>query len=170
MSKYQFKPYSALFPVLFEQEKQRLKLHLDEAAIIEHIGSTAVPGLGGKGIIDIAVAVDRHLFDETTRILQDLGYEFRPAFSTESRFYFVIFLDDQEEKKRRYHLHVTTQESSEFQEFIKFRDCLRKNPEMLLEYSTVKEKAASICGQEGELYRKIKEPIFRKFLEIKSDE
>jgi GrpB-like predicted nucleotidyltransferase (UPF0157 family) len=170
MSKYQFKPYNALFPTLFEQEKQRISPHLDPTAIIEHIGSTAVPNLGGKGIIDIAVAVDRTLFEETKRILQSLGYEFRPAFSTESRFYFVIFLDDREMEKRRYHLHLTPINSREFQEFIEFRDSLRKNPKMLLEYAAIKEKAASLCEQEGELYRKMKEPIFQKFQMKKNDE
>ena len=51
MKKYVFKPYNPKFPVLFEQEKQRIASHLKEKAPIEHVGSTAVPGLGGKGII-----------------------------------------------------------------------------------------------------------------------
>lgn len=59
MNKYVFKPYSALFPNLFAKEKARIVQHFLFPASIEHVGSTAVPGLGGKGIIDIAIAFEK---------------------------------------------------------------------------------------------------------------
>lgn len=49
--KYVFKPYLQCFPTLFNQEKERIVKHLDQDIMIEHVGSTAIPGLGGKGII-----------------------------------------------------------------------------------------------------------------------
>ena len=59
MNKYIFKPYHEIFPKLFEQEKLRLSKYLTGEYMIEHIGSTAVPGLGGKGIIDIMISVSK---------------------------------------------------------------------------------------------------------------
>lgn len=56
MLKYVFRPYDPIFPKLFIKEKNRLKKFLGRTVLIEHVGSTAIPGLGGKGIIDIAIA------------------------------------------------------------------------------------------------------------------
>ncbi|HEX4839092.1 MAG TPA: GrpB family protein [Rhabdochlamydiaceae bacterium] len=47
MSKYVFKPYNRIFPELFETEKKRIAAVIKPKTIIEHIGSTAVPNLGG---------------------------------------------------------------------------------------------------------------------------
>jgi GrpB-like predicted nucleotidyltransferase (UPF0157 family) len=62
MKKYVFKPYSKNFPELFQKEKERIVSNLNLPLVIEHIGSTAVPGLGGKGIIDIGIATDRRIW------------------------------------------------------------------------------------------------------------
>ncbi len=163
MSKYTFKPYNPLFPSLFVKEKARISRHFFIPASIEHVGSTAVPGLGGKGIIDIAIAVDKERMEEAKNILQELGYEFRPFYSTPDRFYFIIYLPDLEEKNRRYHLHLTYPESIDWKGFIEFRNILINNPEALQEYAELKMKAALDADQEGEKYRKLKEPIFKKF-------
>jgi aminoglycoside phosphotransferase (APT) family kinase protein/GrpB-like predicted nucleotidyltransferase (UPF0157 family) len=162
MKKYVFKPYSKIFPELFLKEKERIASHIKKALAIEHIGSTSVPNLGGKGIIDIAIAVHREDMDSVSLQLQSLGYEFRPAFSTPDRFYFIIYLPDPEEGKRRYHLHLTYPENREWGQFIGFRDYLRNHPDEVEEYAALKRLAADEANQEGERYRKIKEPMFKK--------
>lgn len=163
MGKYTFKPYSDSFPLLFSQEKERIAPHLPSLASIEHVGSTAVPGLGGKGIIDIAIAVDKAMMEEAKNRLQELGYEFRPSFSTPDRFYFIIYLPDPEEEIRRYHVHLTYPEGKEWKELTGFRDFLLSNPDALQEYVELKKKAAIEAVQNGEKYRKMKEPMFQKF-------
>ncbi len=162
MKKYVFKPYSKIFPELFEKEKQRILAHVKTALTVEHIGSTAVPDLGGKGIIDIVIAVNKANMDSISKQLQDLGYEYRPTFSTPDRFYFVIYLPDSEEENRRYHIHLTYPENNEWKELIGFRDYLRLHPAELQEYAELKKQAAFEANQEGDRYRKIKEPMFEK--------
>ena len=162
MKKYVFKPYSKIFPELFRKEKERITSHIKTALEIEHVGSTAVPNLGGKGIIDIAVAVKKGDMDSVSKQLQSLGYEFRPAYSTPDRFYFIIFLPDPEEESRRYHVHLTYPQNSEWKEFLGFRDYLRNHPEDLQEYAEMKKRAALEANHEGERYRKLKEPMFKK--------
>lgn len=125
MKKYVFKPYSKIFPELFQKEKKRISPNLKEFLAIEHVGSTAVPGLGGKGIVDIAIAVNKANMESTSKQLQELGYEYRPTFSTPDRFYFIIYLPDPEEESRRYHIHLTYPENNEWKELIGFRDYLR---------------------------------------------
>lgn len=162
MNKYVFKPYSKIFPDLFQNEKERIISNVRLPLVVEHVGSTAVPGLGGKGIIDIAIAVDRDDMDLVSKQLQAIGYEFRASFSTSDRLYFVTYLADKEEKKRRYHIHLTYPENSEWKEFLGFRDFLRRHPQEAKEYAKLKEQAALEANGEGEKYRKLKEPIFKK--------
>jgi GrpB-like predicted nucleotidyltransferase (UPF0157 family) len=159
--KYVFKPYNENFPRLFEAEKLRLQTLLDKSIQIEHIGSTAVPGLGGKGIIDIAICVEKDAFEIVSQQLQKLGYEFRPNYSTSERLYFVIFLADLENASRRYHIHLTYPDSNDWKGFIEFRDCLRNNPEKTKEYADVKKFAAEEANQDGEKYRQLKKHIFK---------
>jgi GrpB-like predicted nucleotidyltransferase (UPF0157 family) len=169
MKKYVFKPYSNIFPTLFEKEKARITSHVKKLIAIEHVGSTAIPNLGGKGIIDIAIAVHKQDMEPVSKQLQGLGYEFRPTFSTPDRFYFVIYLPDSEETTRRYHVHLTYPENNEWKEFIEFRDYLKAHPKEAQEYAEIKRKAATDAHHEGEKYRKLKDPVIKKIhSEIKS--
>jgi|JI9StandDraft_1071089.scaffolds.fasta_scaffold09623_5 GrpB-like predicted nucleotidyltransferase (UPF0157 family)/GNAT superfamily N-acetyltransferase len=168
MKKYVFKPYSKLFPTLFENEKKRIQSHTKQPMTIEHIGSTSIPDLGGKGIIDIGIAVEKETMDLICKELQSLGYEFRPSFSTAKRYYFMIYLPDTEEGKRRYHLHLTYPENSEWFDFLAFRDYLRDHPEEAKEYARIKETAAFEANENGDYYRKMKEPIFKKIHTLSS--
>lgn len=170
MSKYTFKPYRMIFPQLFEKEKERILLHVKSILKIEHIGSTSIPDLGGKGIIDIAIAAKKQDMENASKALQELGYEFRPSFSTADRFYFVIDLPDLEEGKRRYHVHLTYPDSLDWKGFIEFRDYLRTHPEAAQEYAEIKKQAAAEAGQVGTHYRKLKEPIFEKIRSRASNE
>ncbi|CUI18045.1 conserved hypothetical protein [Candidatus Protochlamydia naegleriophila] len=138
--------------------------YLKNALAIEHVGSTAIPGLGGKGIIDIAVAVKQTDMEAAIPLLQSLGYEFRPTFSTPTRAYFVIFLPDPEETKRRYHLHLTYPESPDWHNLIAFRDHLLNNPQAVQDYAALKQQAALEANHDGEKYRKIKEPMFKAII------
>lgn len=162
MKKYIFKSYSNIYPELFLKEKERITLNVNIPLIIEHIGSTAIPGLGGKGIIDIGIAVHKQDMELISKQLQAMGYEFRANFSTSSRLYFVAHLADPEEATRRYHIHLTYPENPEWKDFLDFRDYLRNHPKALLEYAELKQQAVFEANDEGEKYRKIKEPMFKK--------
>lgn len=164
MKKYVFKPYSKIFPELFQKEKERISSNLKEALAIEHVGSTSIPGLGGKGIIDIAIAVSKANMDLASKKLQDLGYEYRPTFSTTDRFYFKISLPDPEEENRRYHIHLTNPENNEWKKLLSFRDYLRSHESVAKEYAEIKKKSAEEVNEDGALYRKKKAPFFAKIL------
>ncbi len=162
MKKYVFKEYSHIFPELFLKEKLRIAASTTLPLSIEHIGSTAIPGLGGKGIIDIGIAVEKHSLNNVSNCLQTLGYEFRPSFSTPERYYFIIYLPDPEEENRRYHIHLTYPENAEWKNFLGFKDYLITHPEELEAYAKIKRKAALEADQDGQKYRSIKEPLLKK--------
>lgn len=164
MNKYVFKPYCEIFPQLFAKEKERILLHSKSTLQIEHIGSTSIPHLGGKGIIDIAIASPKEQWETISQELQELGYEYRPAFSTADRCYFVIDLPDPKEDTRRYHVHLTYSNSQDWQGFLACRDYLRIHPKDAQEYAAIKKQAAAKANHVGAQYRKIKEPTLQKIL------
>lgn len=162
--KYVFKPYSSQFPQLFLIEKERIASYLEVACEIEHVGSTAVPGLGGKGIIDIAIGVTKETMAKAEQALEELGYNFKPNASTEDRSVFVLDLPSLSGTSHRYHLHLTYPESSDWIGFLQFRDHLRNHPDALEEYANKKREAALKAEGNGKVYRNLKDPLIKKLL------
>jgi GrpB-like predicted nucleotidyltransferase (UPF0157 family) len=163
MKKYIFKPYTPLFIDLFEKEKLQLLL-LKDVQMIEHIGSTAIPHLGGKGIIDIGIAAGKSKWESLSKKLLALDYEFRISGCTEDRLFFKKDVCEIDNQVQRYHLHLTYPESQDWINFIKFRNCLRQNPLLMQEYAVLKQNAVKEADGNGEKYRKLKEPLFQKIL------
>lgn len=160
--KYVFKAYDKRFPVLFAKEKRRIASKLEATSLVEHVGSTAVPNLGGKGIIDIAIIANPENLDMVSNQLQDLGYEFRPQHSTPDRLFFRQDLADAQEGTRRYHIHLMRRGSNEWDAMIAFRDYLRAHPDEANQYATLKKKAAEEADEDGVKYRALKDPMFEK--------
>lgn len=168
--KYIFKPYSKKFPNLFAKEKVRVACLINTASLIEHVGSTAVPNLGGKGIIDIAIGATPQETQIISEQLQILGYEFRPAHSTPDRLFFRIDLPDQDEGTRRYHVHLMPTNSQELKEMLLFRDYLRNHPDEAEKYAALKRNAAAESNQDGPKYRALKKPLIEGVLNKKVHE
>jgi len=164
MQKYVFKPYNSLFIDLFENEKNRIKNGIKEKIKIEHIGSTAVPGLAGKGIIDIVIACNRKDSNIVSKELQNIGYEFRPTASTPERLFHRMDLPDPLEQLRSYHVHLTYYNSIDWQETIRFRDYLKNHKEDREKYANLKKIAAESVNEDGKKYRKMKEPLIQEII------
>ena len=164
MKKYFFRPYNEIFPSLFQNEKERILSGIQQDILIEHVGSTAVPGLGGKGVIDILVATEALQLKTVSLELEKLGYEYKPYFNSADHLYFTIDLPDTEEGLRRYHLHLTHLESQVIKDFIIFRDTLRADARLREEYAELKKQAIEFSNEEGKKYRALKDPFFSKLL------
>ncbi len=162
MNKYIFKPYNPIFPTLFKKELNRLKKYLGNGFVIEHIGSTAIPDLGGKGIIDIYITASQEQREKLFEELKNAGYEYREKASTFRRSFFRADLPDPIEGKRRYHIHFGEPNSTDFQEAIAFRDYLRGHPNETKKYADVKKKAAQKANQDRTVYMQVKEPVIQE--------
>lgn len=127
-------PYRAEWPRLFEEEKARLQSALGQQVLdIQHVGSTAIPGMIAKPIIDIGIAVMD--FDEARVCIgpiEHLGYEYRGEFGIPRRHYFV------KGEPRTHHIHMNEIESSDWKEQVLFRDYLIEHPERAKEYADLK--------------------------------
>lgn len=132
-------PYCPAWPALFEQERVALQAAAGETAIsVEHIGSTAVPGLSAKPTIDILL-VTGSTGEFLTRLplIEALGYDYR-AGNTLVGSAGHLFLRKVRNGSRTHHLHVLAAGSPEVGEYRLFRDALRADPDLALEYEKVK--------------------------------
>jgi GrpB-like predicted nucleotidyltransferase (UPF0157 family) len=120
----------------FELERGRLLRVLGATALrIEHIGSTAVPGLAAKPIVDILVTVDDP-DDESVTVpaLQSIGYELRVGEPGHRMF---------RTPGRDVHVHVWRDSDPEVARYLKFRDRLRQSPEDRRAYERLKRELAA---------------------------
>lgn len=170
--KYIYRPYNPIFPALFAKEKERLQNPLGENIRIEHVGSTAVPGLGGKGVIDLLVIAPKDNWESVSKELEGLGYEYKKkdVETEKERLFFMADLPDPEIGTRIYHIHLSYPDSPEAMRMIKFRDHLRSHPKDAEEYSQIKKSAAeeaqklSSKDEMRDTYAKIKENFIKKIL------
>lgn len=128
-------PYQSDWPEKFKIEKENLKKVFGEAALeIEHIGSTSIPGLAGKPIIDIVVMIeDYRQADDFTPLLAKIGYIEQPA-STERNYYTKGMPTD-------IHLSIAfTDRGGFWPRQIIFREYLRKHPDVRQEYERLKKE------------------------------
>lgn len=154
--KYSFRKYSKACTMLFFRERGRLTRCLGKTAYIEHVGSTAVPGLGGKNILDIMLGDTPHHFKKRIKQLSGIGYVFHPENGSSERFFFVR--DTKYKGKNiRIHLHLTNLKSREWKEMLAFRDYLRANRKAAIKYAAIKRKAARNAKGDKKIYMKEKE-------------
>ena len=127
-------PYHPGWPVEYKAEKARIEVALGDLAVeIHHVGSTAVPDLAAKPIIDIMVVV-RQLDDASACIapLQALGYTFIDyPQNTDRRFF-------RKGVPRTHHLHIVEQGSISLVDHLAFRDALCANSELRQQYAALK--------------------------------
>ena len=157
--KYAYKEYSEQFPALFNAEKERILPLMPPKAKIEHVGSTAVPGLGGKGIIDLAISCPQEDLPRVEKAITELGYTFNLSGSSGERRFFKTYLKDMRGPYNLYHLHVLPEGYPEWDELLDFRDYLRNHPDDTAHYAFIKKQAAEQYQEEGEKYREAKKPL-----------
>lgn len=157
-------PYDARWPALFKAEQQAIRAALgpDIEASIVHIGSTAVPGLPAKPIIDILliapVTVQWPSFIEP---LEGLGYAFWPDNPRRDRMFFVKGMPPYG-SGRTHHVHVRM--PADAQAELRFRDQLRAHPELAAQYVDVKRALAARYRDDREAYTEGKSRFIRELL------
>jgi GrpB-like predicted nucleotidyltransferase (UPF0157 family) len=145
--------YDPRWPEQFELLRSRILRVLGTlATAIEHVGSTAVPGLAAKPIIDIDVVLhSAGSLPEAIRRLGTLGYEHRGDLGVPGREAFRC-----PSKDIPHHLYVHGPESREFIRHITFRNHMRANPEDAQAYEHLKRTLAQKYRQEREAYNQAK--------------
>jgi GrpB-like predicted nucleotidyltransferase (UPF0157 family) len=129
--------YDPRWAELFQRERERLSEVLGAFAVaIEHVGSTAVPGLAAKPVLDILVGVERlPLPENALKALGALGYQYRGDGGIPGKQYF-------RNNPRTRHLHVVEFGSDDWLRTLTFRDYLRGHREAVRQYGALKRELA----------------------------
>ncbi len=133
-------PYSPEWVALYSQESSLIKKVLNSNRIIaiEHFGSTAVPGLYAKPIVDILVGLNRfELAEDEIKALAGVGYVFVEQSSYCQRFYF------KKRGERSFNLSLVLFSGEVWSDCLDVRDYLRVSPLKAKEYIMVKQGAIS---------------------------
>ncbi len=156
-------PYDETWPDEFERISGMLREHLGEQALrIDHIGSTAVPGLAAKPVIDIQVSVSRLEPMAYKPGIEQAGYRHRADNEDRTKRYFR-----EQEGRRRTHIHVREAGSWSEQFALLFRDFLRVNEIYRQLYAEEKKALAQRYSQphERESYVAGKDPIIWQIMQ-----
>ena len=148
--------YDPAWPEQFARERERIWQAVGPHLLaIEHIGSTAVPGLAAKPVIDILAAI-RSLEEAPTCIapLAALGYTYVPEYEAElpERRYFHHLAGGQ----HLHHLHMAQSDSRFWRVQLLFRDYLRAHPETAQAYTALKRRLAEQYRDDRAAYTEAK--------------
>jgi GrpB-like predicted nucleotidyltransferase (UPF0157 family) len=154
--------YDDLWPGLFAAESAALAAAFGgRAAEIHHVGSTSIPALPAKPIIDILVVTDDiGQVDSLNPSLIALGYEPQGEYGIPGRRFFTKGGD----VNRSHHVHVFQQGHPEVSAMLDFRDYLRSHPRQAAEYGRLKEDLALICKDDITAYNAGKDAFVKELI------
>lgn len=143
-------PYDPRWPALFEVTAAELLRAVGRSILgVHHVGSTSVPNLCAKPILDVLVSVPD--FDAALQLVPDieaLGYVFRSDEEIEDRHHFRRG----DEKARTHHMSLAMQSSRHHIDTIAFRDALRHNAQLASDYAELKLELARRFPRDRESY------------------
>jgi len=151
--------YDPVWPESFRQEKEHLLSCLPNDLIrrIEHFGSTAIPGLAAKPIVDMLVEVT-DLEATKTRIapvLESQGYDYfwRPTYGEDGPPFYAMFIKrDPQTGTRTHHIHMVEGQFTEHWDRLLFRDYLIEHREVAREYEELKYRLAATATHDRVAY------------------
>jgi GrpB-like predicted nucleotidyltransferase (UPF0157 family) len=156
-------PYDPDWPVRFERERAALEGAIGGWIIggIHHIGSTAVPGLEAKPIVDILGGVrDLEESRQCFEPLAGLEYMYAPYLAEEMHWFCKPH-----PSRRTHHLHLVPAESKRYREELAFRDLLREDLHLAEDYAALKLSLAIRFERDREAYTDAKAKFIRSALE-----
>jgi GrpB-like predicted nucleotidyltransferase (UPF0157 family) len=142
-------PYDPRWPEMFERERIHLMFCLPSDLVkrIEHFGSTAIPGLAAKPIVDILVEVSN--LAETRRrivpLLEAQGYDYfwRPSWGVDTPPFYAWFIKRDRDGNRTHHIHMVEAEFEHWDRLL-FRDYLIEFQDVAREYGELKIKLSDV--------------------------
>lgn len=158
----QVRPYTAEWQRLFRQEAAQLRAYIGNYVLdIQHIGSTSIPYMPAKPIIDISIAVAN--FEEAAvcvPLMEQLDYEFRGEHGIPRRHYFV------KGNPRMYHVHMVELDSDDWRGNLLFRDYLISQPATARAYASLKTELAQQHPTDREAYQAGKDAFIKQVLRM----
>ena len=152
--------YDPRWAAMYAEESARIQNAIGEwLSGIEHVGSTSVPGLAAKPVVDIMPGL-RSLGDSPhiVKPLQKLGYQYFPEHEDvmPERRYFALPAGDRHRVRRRFHVHAVETTTEFWRRHLAFRNYLRAHPHVAGEYAALKRRLAAEYGSDRDGYTEAK--------------
>jgi GrpB-like predicted nucleotidyltransferase (UPF0157 family) len=164
MSSFVISPYCTEWPKFFLLVRDELlAVFISVPIIIEHIGSTAVPGLAAKPVVDVLLGADSlEVIEARINVLSKSGYSYVSKYERElpTRRYFVKSSD----AAPRVHLHAVQLGSRLWQEHLFFRNALREDFMLRDRYQSLKLRLAKEYADDKQAYTASKHPFIQSVL------
>lgn len=156
-------PYDPEWGQEFNQIKSYLMGFIREQVVgIEHVGSTSVPGLAAKPIIDLDVVIEsRDVLPEIIAQLKQAGYEHEGDLGIKGR---EVFQEVRNSEFLRHHLYVCTRDCRAYKEHILFRDYLRADEQTKNKYARLKRDLARRFRYDVDRYCEAKTDFIQSIL------
>ena len=153
-------PYNPVWPEEFEKIKAYIWPHISCICLdIIHVGSTSVPGLAAKPIIDIDIIIESYdVFPQLVKLLNSLGYEHDGDGGIPSRERFKY----DSSNFNKHHLYACPKSSPELERHILFRDYLRQHDAVRDEYAALKQQLAQKYKHDIDAYIEGKSKLILK--------
>jgi GrpB-like predicted nucleotidyltransferase (UPF0157 family) len=153
--------YDPEWPHLFSRIECKLREHVGTLAVaIEHVGSTSVPGLAAKPIIDIEIVIASvYQFPSIKERLEKFGYIHRGPIGVPGREAFSCVID-----LPAHHLYVCETGAGPLREHLCFRDALRQSPELAAAYAALKRNLAEQHRYDRDAYTEAKTSFIRSVI------
>jgi len=160
MRKVEVVPYNPAWPFLFEAEAELLSVIFGaELVHIHHIGSTSIPGLQAKPIIDMLAEVrDIEKIDSLNSDMIAVGYTPKGEYGIPGRRYFF----KGSEEKHSHHLHAFQSGNTEVARHLLFRDYLRSHQQEVRQYASLKVSLAARFPGDIEAYMQGKDAFIKE--------
>ncbi len=129
---------------------------------VQHVGSTAVPDLPAKPILDIVIALDRtEAIAELLPRLTGIGYIDRGDGGDEGGW---LLVRESSPDVRTIHLHVVERDDPQWRNYLRFRDLLRANPDIRRRYADLKARLRTEFPNDRESYTAAKDEFVKEVL------
>jgi len=147
----------------FEEIKAFLGEKISKACLrIEHVGSTSIPGMTAKSIIDLILVIEPQYFEETKRLLTERGYHHAGDQGIREREVFKLDDVTLQYSVPRHHLYVCPKDSAELKKEVAFREFLKQNEVYVKRLSALKWSLAETFNNDREAYMDGKAALYQE--------
>jgi GrpB-like predicted nucleotidyltransferase (UPF0157 family) len=145
----------------FAEERERIAAAVPPETVIEHIGSTSIPGMPAKPTLDIMIVTDR--LAAVLAGMESIGYEYRPgSFDDEPDHFFLRRICG---GRRTHHVHLLTETSPRVAQYRLFRDYLIATPDAAALYAGAKRDLAARYAEDRGAYIEAKSEVVEQLMQ-----
>jgi len=162
----QILPFNPAWNESFTAERERLKLAIGAQVVdIQHIGSTSIPSMPSKPVLDIGIAVvDFESAKDYIDPVVGLGYKYLGEYGILRRHFFM------RGNPRPHHIHMLENNSREWRSHLLFKTFLSEHPDFAREYAQLKFNLAQKHKTDRDAYQNGKEKFIKRVLELAKEE